>query len=138
MPGTGPLIREPASPSGIGFDNQREATHETDSPRVEDDALQRDYIVTLLEESDMDAIGCKSAEAACACIDMCGNRLITDNRLAGRMTGCELAQHAKKKLPHLKVVVVSGMDVDDLPPHAAFLHKPLIPLNVLRCAELAR
>lgn len=59
---------------------------------VEDDALQRDYIVTLLEESDMDVIGCKSAEAACACIDMCGNRLITDNRLAGRMTGCELAQ----------------------------------------------
>lgn len=108
---------------------------------VEDDALQRDYIVTLLEESDMDVIGCESAEAACACIDMCSNRLkflITDHRLAGRMTGCELAQHAKKKLPHLKVVVVSGMDVDDLPPHAAFLHKPLIPLDVLRCAELAR
>lgn len=108
---------------------------------VEDDALQRDYIVTLLEESDMDVIGCESAEAACACIDMCGTRLkflITDNRLAGRMTGCELAHHAKQKLPHLKVVVVSGTEVDDLPQHAAFLHKPLIPLDVLRCAELAR
>ena len=60
---------------------------------VEDDAIQRETIVTLLEESDMDVIQCESGEAAEMVLEHVGGcltTLLTDVSLAGSMDGIEL------------------------------------------------
>jgi DNA-binding NtrC family response regulator len=108
---------------------------------VEDDLAERDMICLLLEESDYDVISCESAEAAELVLSRCGSRvvlLMTDVRLAGRMTGVELAHIAKQRYPRLTVVVTSGQPPSQpLPGGAKFWSKPWAPLDVLREAEVA-
>ena len=73
---------------------------------VEDDALQRETIVTLLEESDMDVIQCESGEAAEMVLEHVGGcltTLLTDVSLAGNMDGIELAQIAHERYPALRI-----------------------------------
>jgi CheY-like chemotaxis protein len=106
---------------------------------VEDEELQREMIVVLLQESDMQVIACESAEAAVAVLDTIGDALslmFTDINLAGTMTGVELAHLAKRRYPQLHVLVTSGGVRDArLPPGTKFLPKPWTPLDVLREAE---
>jgi hypothetical protein len=55
--------------------------------------------------------------------------LVTDVNLDGAMTGVELANYAKFKLPALTVIVLSGKLA---PPHdALFLAKPYEPTELL-------
>ena len=78
---------------------------------VEDDALQRETIVTLLEESEMDVIQCESGEAAELVLEHVGGcltTLLTDVNLAGTMDGIELAQIARERFPALRIVVISA------------------------------
>jgi CheY-like chemotaxis protein len=109
---------------------------------VEDDELQREMIVLLLEESDMNVIQCESAEAAALVLDSVGGALslmFTDINLAGAMTGVELAYLAKREYPRLHVIVTSGgVQNARLPPGATFLPKPWMALDVLREAERAQ
>jgi two-component system cell cycle response regulator CpdR len=105
---------------------------------VEDDALQRELVVVLLEESDMGVIECESAEAALGVLDRIGGCLslmFTDVNLAGAMDGLTLAHFARKQFPGLHVIVTSGTPRTDLPEGAKFLAKPWQPLDVLREAE---
>lgn len=105
---------------------------------VEDDALQRNLLSLLLEESDMDVIQCESAEAARLVLEHCGGLLsiiITDVDLAGRMTGLELAAVAAELFPNVSVVVVSGSPVGAIPNGAKVMSKPWLPLDILREAE---
>jgi two-component system cell cycle response regulator CpdR len=106
---------------------------------VEDDWIQREYIVTLLEESDLRVIQCESAEAALLVLQKTGGCLslmVTDVNLAGRLDGIELAHFASQKCPNIHVVVTSGHALTrDLPDGALFLPKPFLPLDVLREAE---
>ena len=78
---------------------------------VEDDAMQREMICVLLEESNYRVIQCESAEAAELVLDKFGLQLalmIADVSLAGRMSGVELAHIARQRNPGLDVVVTSG------------------------------
>src|SRR6202000_1444605 len=71
---------------------------------VEDDAMQREMLAVLLEESQYDVIQCESAEAAELVLDRVGTTLsllMTDVNLAGRMTGAELAAVARSRHPLL-------------------------------------
>jgi two-component system cell cycle response regulator CpdR len=106
---------------------------------VEDDALQREMICLLLEESDFEVIECESAEAAELVLERNGDSLslmMTDVNLAGHMNGVELAHIAKKCNPELGVIVTSGMPLQqDLPDGAKFWSKPWVPLDVIREAE---
>jgi two-component system, cell cycle response regulator CpdR len=105
---------------------------------VEDDALQRELVVVLLEESDMGAIQCDSAEAALAVLDRmgrCVSLMFTDVNLAGAMDGLTLAHLAKDRYPNMHVIVTSGTPRTGLPNGAKFLAKPWRPLDVLREAE---
>jgi CheY-like chemotaxis protein len=103
---------------------------------VEDDALQRETIVTLLEESEMDVIQCESGEAAALVLDHVGDcltTLLTDVNLAGTMDGVELAQIAHERFPALRIVVLSANPrVSRLPDGAQFIAKPWNPLELLR------
>jgi CheY-like chemotaxis protein len=107
---------------------------------VEDDELQRELVVTLLEESEMGVIQCESAEAALGVLERMGgclSMMFTDVNLSGAIDGIELAAFARQRFPHLHVVVTSGADTGErLPPGAKFMPKPWRPLDVLR--EAAR
>jgi DNA-binding NtrC family response regulator len=109
---------------------------------VEDDAMQREMIVLLLEESEYDVIQCESAEAAELVLDRMGSTLsllMTDVNLAGRMSGSELAVIAHRRHPSLDVVVTSGKALNErLPDGVKFWSKPWAALDVLREAELAQ
>jgi two-component system, cell cycle response regulator CpdR len=109
---------------------------------VEDDALQRATIVTLLEESEMDVIQCESGEAAELVLEHVGGcltTLLTDVNLAGAMDGIELAQIAHERFPLLRIVVTSANPrVRRLPDGTQFIAKPWSPLELLRQAHAGR
>jgi CheY-like chemotaxis protein len=106
---------------------------------VEDDAMQREMICLLLEESNFDVIECESAEAAELVLQRRAGSLslmMTDVNLAGNMTGVELAHIAKRCNPGLDVIVISGKPLSQpLPDGARFWSKPWVPLDVIREAE---
>ena len=106
---------------------------------VEDDAMQREMICLLLEESDMDVIECESGEAAELVLEESGASLVmlmTDVNLAGHMNGVELAYVAKKFNPDMDVIVTSANPLRQaLPDGAKFWSKPWTPLDVIREAE---
>jgi two-component system cell cycle response regulator CpdR len=109
---------------------------------VEDDAMQREMLALLLEESEYDVIQCESAEAAELVLDRMGSMLsflMTDVNLAGRMTGMDLAAIAHRRHPALDVVVTSGKPLNgSLPDGVKFWSKPWAALDVLREAEFAQ
>src|SRR5215471_15023444 len=78
---------------------------------VEDDAMQREMLSLLLEESGYHVIQCESGDHARHVLDVAGGTLcflITDVQLAGSVNGVELAHIAKERNPGLDVVVTSG------------------------------
>ncbi len=103
---------------------------------VEDDAFQRESIVTLLQESEMQVIQCESGEAAELVLEHVGGclaALLTDVNLAGTMDGIELAQIARQRFPELRIIVISASPrVSRLPDGTQFIAKPWRPLELLR------
>ena len=103
---------------------------------VEDDPIQREVIVTLLEESEMQVIQCESGEAAELVLEHVGadlTTLLTDVNLAGSMDGIELAQIAHQRFPELHIVIMSANPrVSRLPDGTSFIAKPWRPLELLR------
>jgi two-component system cell cycle response regulator CpdR len=101
---------------------------------VENDAIQRDMIAMLLEESDFDVVQYEDAEAASLAIKTRHpSLLITDVNLAGRMDGVELARLARQQDPHMRVVVISGEPrPNSLPDDVTFYSKPVYPITLLR------
>ena len=105
---------------------------------VEDDELQRELLVALLEECDLDVMQCESAEAAELILQKIGGAvafLFTDVNLAGRKNGAELAAMARSRFPNIRIVVTSGYEAPDVPSGVKFLPKPWFALDVLREAE---
>ncbi len=94
---------------------------------VEDDAIQREVVSELLRDNGLEVVECSSAEAAELVLASTGTELmalVTDVNLAGHMTGIELAQYAKRKFPHINVVMVSGRDPAYVPRDTHFFLKP--------------
>jgi hypothetical protein len=58
--------------------------------------------------------------------------LVTDQNLAGEMTGTELATYARDRHPHLSIVVMSGSTVTSLPKDTVFLQKPFFAEQAAR------
>src|SRR6478672_3789461 len=93
-------------------------THKATALVVEDDQDQRELVSILLEECDMAVIQCESAESAEAVLEKVGGDLtmiFTDVRLAGDMSGTELAVLAKARFPDMLVIVTSGSHEPALP-----------------------
>ena len=101
---------------------------------VEDDPLQREVTVDLLKAQGLEVVECSTAEAAELVVATTGielRALVTDNSLAGDMTGIELAEYAKRKFPHLNVVLVSGANPPYVPDRTIFLMKPFDPKKLV-------
>ena len=108
---------------------------------VEDDGDQRALVAALLEECDLKVVECETAEAAAVAMEHLRDTLVmifVDVNLAGHMNGVELALLARKKLPHVSVVLTSGSDVPKIPADTLFMQKPWRALDLLRVAESAR
>jgi two-component system cell cycle response regulator CpdR len=109
---------------------------------VEGDVSERELVVVLLEESEMEVIQCQSAEGALCVLEKMGGRvsmIFTDVSLAGKIDGVELAHFATQSHPNIHVIVTSGLGVPkSLPEGALFMPKPWLPLDVLREAEHSR
>jgi DNA-binding NtrC family response regulator len=107
---------------------------------VEDDPRQREFLCDLLRNENLDVIQCESAEAAELVVARSGPELtllVTDAALAGRGSGIELAQFAKRKFPGLNVILVSGQDGLTPPANIHFFRKPFQPAELLRAAMSA-
>jgi CheY-like chemotaxis protein len=122
------------------------APSEGESPRlalvVEDDPEIRALAETLLEETELDVIGCDSAEAALSVLQARGGDValvFADVRLAGQMDGLQLARAVATLWPRARLVITSGHGLPrpELPAEAVFIAKPWRPLDVLVEAERA-
>lgn len=108
---------------------------------VEDDEEQRALVSALLEECELNVVECETAEAAAVAMEHLRESLVMmfiDVKLAGTMSGVELAALAREKCPHVSVVLTSGSHVAKIPADTVFMLKPWRALDVLRLAERAR
>ena len=106
---------------------------------VEDDTLQRETLTDLLKDEGLEVIECTTAGAAELVVASTGTELkalITDVSLGGAMSGSELAQYAKRRFPHINVVVISGRPPPYIPTEASFLLKPYRPRELLNAVLL--
>jgi DNA-binding response OmpR family regulator len=100
---------------------------------VEDDPIQREMIALLLEETDYKVIQCEDAETAeLALKNLHPVLLVTDVSLVGEMTGIELVERGREINPSLRVIVMSGRPVRELPDGVTFFAKPFYPIELLR------
>jgi DNA-binding NtrC family response regulator len=105
---------------------------------VEDDALQREVMSELLMDDGFEVVECSTAEAAELIVATSGTELralITDNSLAGTMSGIELAEYARQRYPQMNIIIISGKRVNRLPLHTTFLHKPFAPFLLLEAVR---
>jgi DNA-binding NtrC family response regulator len=94
---------------------------------VEDDTFQREILADLLKDEGFEVIECTTAEAAELIIATTGTELravVTENNLAGEMTGAALARYARCRHPSITIVIMSGTTVKPMPANATFLQKP--------------
>ena len=101
---------------------------------VEDDVFQRETLSDLLKDKGLEVVECSTAEAAEIVLVSTGSELlalVTDVSLAGDMSGVELAQVAKRRFPHINVVIVSGRGPSYVPENTSFLLKPYRPSDLL-------
>ena len=101
---------------------------------VEDDAIQREHLSTLLRDADMDVIEFQTAEAGELILAKVGPELsvlVTDVNLGHGRTGIELAKFARSQFPQLKIVIVSGKE-QPIPANVNFLHKPYLAADLMR------
>ena len=105
---------------------------------VEDDALQREVLAELLKDEGFEVVECSTAEAAELIVASTGTELralITDQNLAGTMTGMELAAYARERHPGLNIIVMSGRSPALLPKDSTFLHKPFTSAQFLHAVR---
>lgn len=110
---------------------------------VEDDAATRGLAEMLLDETELQVVGCDSAEEALAVMTERGgdvSLVFADIQLAGVMDGLQLARAITLLWPTARMVVTSGRRAprpDVLPERVVFIPKPWRPFDVLVEAEHA-
>lgn len=109
---------------------------------VEDDPGVRALAEALLEETELDVIGCESAEEALTVLQARGGEValvFADVRLAGAMDGLQLARAVSTLWPRARLVITSGHRVTrpEMPADAVYIPKPWRALDVLVQAERA-
>ena len=101
---------------------------------VEDDAFQREVLADVLRNDGFEVIECTTAEAAELIIALTGTELqalVTDQNLAGAMSGDALARYARSLHPDMNIVIMSGRTVEHMPVGTTFLQKPFAPERLI-------
>ena len=105
---------------------------------VEDDPFQRETLADILKDEGFEVIECTTAEAAELIIASTGTELqalIADHNLAGAMSGAQLAQYARRKHPHMNIIIMSGKTVRPIPVNTTFLQKPFTAEQLLEAVR---
>jgi CheY-like chemotaxis protein len=105
---------------------------------VEDEILVRDDLESALERGYAVAVA-KSGEEAIAMLDTAGDAfaaLVVDVNLGyGKLSGWEVAKHARELKPHLPVIYTTGGNPDQWRsmgvPNSVFIRKPYAIAQVL-------
>ena len=90
---------------------------------VEDDAFQRAVLADVLKDEGLDDQFSRSGGRAFDHLASTGTQLralIADHNLAGKMSGPELAPYARRRQPHMNIVIMSGTSVTPMPVGTAF------------------
>ena len=136
--------REPMS--YMGSRNQIEAPDSGDSTPavilvVEDDWLLRQAMTSEMRFAGWHVLEASTGEAALALPDTAGHidLVVTDIRLAGALSGWDVAQGFRSRFTDLPVVYVSGNSVDTarMVPRSTFLGKPCAPADLMRACRRA-
>jgi DNA-binding NtrC family response regulator len=101
---------------------------------VEDDAFQREVLADAIKDDGFEVIECTTAEGAELIVASSGTELqalVTDQNLAGAMSGSQLAQYARTRHPDMNIVIMSGATVKPMPVGTTFLQKPFTPDRLL-------
>ena len=109
-----------------------------DDEAIEPILFQREALADLLKEEGFEVIECTTAEFAELIIASTGaelQALITDHKLAGAMSGSQLAQYARCRHPHLNIVIISGSAVKPLPVNSTFPQKPFTAAQLLEAVR---
>ncbi len=110
---------------------------------VEDDALIRELVAFTLQDAGFDVLEAAHAAAALALLEDHGPRvtaLVSDVQIPGRLDGLTLASHARRRWPHLGLVLASGrmrLPENDLPERCRFLRKPYGARDIVACVREA-
>ncbi|MBJ6123890.1 response regulator [Microvirga splendida] len=99
---------------------------------VEDEPLVRLTQVDILKEAEFWVVEAQDADEA---FELLKTRpeidaILTDVNMPGSMDGFEFARLVRQGWPEVAVLVISGKTgpgPGDLPPNATFLHKPIMP-----------
>ncbi|WP_262267979.1 response regulator [Microvirga yunnanensis] len=99
---------------------------------VEDEPLVRLTQVDILREAEFWVVEAQDADEA---LEMLKSRpdisvVLTDVDMPGSIDGFEFARLVRQGWPEVGVLVISGKtapEPGDLPPNATFLHKPIMP-----------
>ncbi|WP_262297493.1 response regulator [Microvirga sesbaniae] len=99
---------------------------------VEDEPLVRLTQVDILREAEFWVVEAQDADEA---FEMLKSRpdisvVLTDVDMPGSIDGFEFARLVRQGWPEVGVLVISGKtapEPGDLPPNATFLHKPIMP-----------
>jgi DNA-binding NtrC family response regulator len=105
---------------------------------VEDDTFQREILADVLKDEGFEVIECTTAEAAELIIASTGTELqalVTDNNLAGAMSGTQLAHYASCRHPQMNIIIMSGKTVNHIPVNATFFQKPFTAEQLLEAVR---
>jgi CheY-like chemotaxis protein len=107
---------------------------------VEDEPLVRLTQVDILKESEFWVVEAQDADEA---FELLKSRpeidaILTDVDMPGSMDGFEFARLVRQGWPEVAVLVISGKTgpgPGDLPPNAMFLHKPIMPDDLIAALQ---
>ncbi len=108
---------------------------------VEDDWLLRQAMASEMRNAGWFVLEASTGEAALSLPAEIGqiDLVVTDIRLAGEMTGWDVAQSFRSRFSDLPVVYVSGNTVDStrMVSRSTFLGKPCAPADLMRACRRA-
>jgi DNA-binding NtrC family response regulator len=98
---------------------------------VEEETMEREVFTEYLESKGFAVLGAADTDTGLVLLEangaVCG--LVTDAHVPGQIDGCELAQVACERWPHLAVVMVSGHSdatSGPVPEGGEFISKPYL------------
>ncbi len=107
---------------------------------VEDEPDVRDLVVTILTQLGYRVRAAQNGAEALACLEADGKveLLVSDVVLPGRMSGCQLAQEARRFVPGLRVLYMSGYTQDAIVQHGAPDESEALLQKPFRKEDIAR
>lgn len=108
---------------------------------VEDDWLLRQAMTSEMRSAGWQVLEASTGEAALTLPGTTGHvdLLVTDIRLAGELSGWDVAQGFRSRFSDLPIIYVSGNSPDSarMVPHSTFLSKPWAPAELMRACRRA-